>query len=158
MQRKPLKHTGDKTSPAQQRINRANSIATLARLLELNFPEGAQMITLGYESAVYAPVGECAEADIRAWVRLARAQVGRAFQYVRTLEQGQDNGPATVHRIVTACKAETVAELAACWHYGPTSMNAVAAGELPALAGRLAANVAEPNRKTWVSSRGLKRP
>lgn len=88
MQRKSSKRTGDKTNPAQRRINRELSVKTLSRLLELNFPAGAQMITLGYESVDYAPMGECAEADIRAWVKLARAQIGGRFQYVRAIGRG----------------------------------------------------------------------
>lgn len=157
MQQKPLKHTGDKTSPVQQRINRANSLAALSRLLELNFPMGARMLTLGYEPAEYAPVGEFAEADICAWVRRVRARLGGSFQYVRVTAHGQASETATVHRIVTVCPEYTAYALAEIWTYGPITVDEIGAGELSALAGQLAANAAAPNRKTWVSSKGLKR-
>lgn len=158
MQQKPLKHTGDKTSPAQQRINRANSISTLSRLLELNFSVGAQLITLGYESVDYAPAGEFAETDIRAWVRRAKARLGGSFRYVRATGWGRNDDPVIVHRVIVICPAETAKTLAAVWTYGPVWVDEVGAGELPALAGQLAANAAAPNHKTWVSSRGLNRP
>lgn len=162
MQRKSSKRTGDKTNPAQRRINRELSVKTLSRLLELNFPAGAQMITLGYESVDYAPMGECAEADIRAWVKLARAQIGGRFQYVRAIGRGGGNDSTVVHRIITAYPKETVAMLAENWIYGPVLVDEVEPGELAALAGQLAgqpaASAAAPNRKTWMAARGLKRP
>lgn len=157
MRHKVLKRTGDKTNPAQRRINRANSIATLARLLELNFPVGAQMITLAYESVDCPPASECAEADIRTWIRLARAQMGGAFQYVRAIGQGGDNEPAIVYRIITELSNSTAWDIATIWPRGFIRVEEIGAGELPTLAGWLAANAAGPNRKTWVSSRGLKR-
>lgn len=158
MRQKILKRTGDKTSPAQRRINRANSLAALSRLLELNFSAGARLITLGYESAAYAPVGKYAEANIKAWVRLARAQMGGTFRYVRAMRQTRGSNPAIVHLVVTVCPEAAVGALAASWEYGPTSVTEVNAGELSALAKWLAENEAAPNCKTWISSRGLKRP
>lgn len=158
MRQKVLKRTGDKTNPAQRRINRVNSIATLARLLELNFPAGAQMITLAYESVDFPPAGECAEADIRTWIRLARAQMGGAFQYVRAIGQGGDNEPAIVYRIITELPSSTAWDIATIWPHGFIRVEEIGARELPALAGWLAANAAGPNRKTWMASRGLKRP
>lgn len=157
MRHKVLKRTGDKTNPAQRRISRANSIATLARLLELNFPVGAQMITLAYESVDCPPASECAEADIRTWIRLARAQMGGAFQYVRAIGEGGDNEPAIVYRIITELSNSTAWDIATIWPRGFVRVEEIGAGELPTLAGWLAANAAGPNRKTWVSSRGLKR-
>lgn len=157
MRQEVLKRTGDKTSPAQRRINRANSLAVLSRLLELNFSAGARLITLGYESADYAPERECAEADIKAWVRSARAQMGGTFRYVRAANQARAT-PAIVHRVVTVCPKAAVGALAASWEYGPTSVTEVSAGELSALAKWLAANEAAPNCKAWISSRNLKRP
>lgn len=50
-----------------------------------------------------------------------------------------------------------VGALAEIWTYGPITVDEIGAGELSALAGQLAANAAAPNRKTWVSSKGLKR-
>ena len=157
MQQKILKRTGDKTSPAQRRINRANSLATLSRLLELNFSTGARLITLGYTPTDCAPAGEYAETDIKAWVRSARAQMGGTFRYVRATGQGRGGDPAIVHRVVTVCPEASVESLAASWRYGPTSVAEVRAGELPTLAKWLAASEAAPNRRTWISSRGLKR-
>ncbi len=157
MQRKSSKHTGDKTKPAQQRINRKLSVSTLLHLLELNFSTGCHVITLGYESAEYAPAGEYAEADIRAWVKCARAQLGGKFQYVRATEHGRDGDYAAVHRIVTAYPERTARALAEIWTYGPIRVDAIGAGELPALAGYLTANAAVPNRRSWIASRGLKR-
>lgn len=158
MRQKVLKRTGDKTNPAQRRINRELSVKTLSRLLELNFPAGAQMITLAYESVDCPPAGECAEADICTWIRLARAQMGGAFQYVRAIGQGGDNEPAIVHRIITAIPSSTAWDIATIWPRGFIRVEEIGAGELPTLAGWLAANAAGPNRKTWMASRGLKRP
>lgn len=158
MQRKSSKRTGDKTNPAQRRINRELSVKALSRLLELNFPAGAQMITLAYESVDCAPVGECAEADIRTWVRLARVQIGGVFRYVRAIGQGGGNEPAIVHRIITELPNSAAWDIATIWPCGFISVEEIGAGELPTLAGWFAANAAGPNRKTWVSSRGLKRP
>lgn len=157
MQRKSSKRTGDKTSPAQRRINRELSVKALSRLLELNFPAGAQMITLAYESVDCPPAGECAETDIRTWIRLARAQIGGVFQYVRAIGQGGGNEPAIVHRIITEIPNSTAWDIATIWPRGFISVEEIGAVELPALAGWLAANAAGPNRKTWASSRGLKR-
>lgn len=157
MELKPSKNAGNKTSPAQRRINRANSLAALSTVLQVNFSEGARLIALGYESAEYAPVGEFAQSDIRAWVRQVRTQLGGVFRYVRATEWGREDCPATVHRIVVAYPEAAAGVLAASWPHGPAWVEDITPRELPALAGRIAADAAATNRRTWIASRGLKR-
>lgn len=68
MTRQPAKHIGGKTPAAQQRINRALSAASLSRLLQLNFAQGAYLIELTYDPARYVPVGVYATQDIQDWL------------------------------------------------------------------------------------------
>lgn len=83
------KHTGNKTSPTQQRINRARSTAELSRLLQLNFSDGACLIALTYDPEGYVPVGVFVEPDIVDWLRRSRRQTGSTFRYVRTTDMGR---------------------------------------------------------------------
>lgn len=156
MPRQSSKHTGNKTSPAQQRRNQAMSEATLSRLLQMNFSNGAFQIILSYDAGGYVPVGEYAAQDISDWIRLARRYLGGTFQYVRTMEPGPDPNPMTVHRIITSCRGWEANAIAAKWQYGPAKVEPIDAGQLPALAGLLKGN-AKPgsNRPSWVPSVGL---
>lgn len=142
-----------KTNPAQQRINRAKSVATLSRLLQLNFQHGARLIVLAYEPGGYVPVGAYADPDILDWLRLCAKQLGGGFQYVRATAQE----PATVHRVVTAIQRVEADGLAAQWEYGPAWVEEIAGGQLPALAEQIAGKPGA-YRRSWTASRRLKRP
>jgi len=152
MPRRFTKHHGDKTSPAQQRINRAQAVATLARLLQLNFPDGARLIVLAYDEGSYCPVGVYAKQDVVDWVGLSRRQMGGVFQYVRVMEQDR----ATIHHVVTPIQRAEAERLAANWKYGPAWVDEITDGQLPALAEQFAGK-AEGRRHSWSTSRGLKR-
>ena len=157
MSRRSTKHCGGNTSPAQQRINRAKSVATLAHLLQLNFPKGARLIVLTYYPGRYAPVGAYAEPDIVAWLRQSARQLGGGFQYVRSTEQG----PAPIHRVITSIQRAEAEALAVHWEYGPARVEEIAGGQLPALAEQIAGKPEAYRRfrhHSWTTSKGLKRP
>lgn len=157
MTRQSTKHSGGRTLPAQQRINRAKSLSTLSDLLHLNFSTGDCLIVLGYRSGQYIPTGEYAEADIVDWVRRSKRQLAYGLKYVRATEQDR-NGERTVHRIIVGAPKKSAVVLAAYWEYGPAQVEEIQAGQLPALAERLIKNTETvPNHKTWAASRGLKR-
>lgn len=153
MLRKSAKHCGGGTSPAQQRINRARSVAALSRLLELNFPGGARLIVLAYDPGGYIPAGAYAEPDIVDWLRWASRQLGGAFQYVRATAQE----PATVHRVITAIQRADAEGLAAHWEYGPASVEEIAGGQVSTLAEQIAGKPGA-YRRAWTASKGLTRP
>lgn len=158
MSRQSSKHTGDKTSPAQRRINRAMSMATLSSLLQQNFSEGARLIVLPYSPGGYIPTGEYAEQDIREWVRLSRKQLGSAFQYVRFTGQGHSAQSASVHHVAVPLHLEAAEHLAGTWEYGPARIEEVECGQLLTLAAQLMANArTRPGQHTWAASRGLRR-
>ena len=142
-----------KTNPAQQRINRAKSVATLARLLQLNFQHGARLIVLAYEPGGYVPVGAYADPDISDWLRLCAKQLGGGLQYVRATAQE----PATVHRVIMGIESTEAKALAGLWEYGPAWVEEIEGGQFPALAEQLAGKP-EAYRRSWTASRGLKRP
>ena len=87
MMRQSTRHSGEKTSAAQQRINHALSVASLSRLLQLNFSQGAYLIGLAYDPARYVPAGVYAAQDIQDWIRGVRNQMGTPLRYIRTMEQ-----------------------------------------------------------------------
>ena len=153
MPRRSAKHCGGGTSPAQQRINRARSVATLSRLLELNFPGGARLIVLSYDPDGYIPAGAYAEPDIVDWLRWVSRQLGGVFQYVRATAQE----PTTVHRVITAIQRTDAEDLAAHWEYGPASVEEIADEQFPVLAEQIAGK-AGAYRHSWIASKGLKRP
>lgn len=158
MPRQSLKHAGDRTSPTQQRINQAMSIATLSNLLQLNFADGARLIVLAYNPGGYIPTGAYAELDITEWVRRSRKQLGSAFQYVRFTGQGHGDRPATVHHVVVPFHLEAAEHLAGAWAYGLARVEKVECGQLVTLAAYLMANArTRPGRHTWAASRGLRR-
>ena len=150
------KHRGNKTNPAQQRINQAVSEATLSRLLQMNFSDGAFQIVLTYEAGGYIPVGAYAAQDIKDWILASRRFLGGTFQYVRTMEQGRDGKPVTVHRVITSCREWEAKAIAAKWKYGPAKVEPIETGQLPILAGLLKGNVkAEAGCHSWKASKGL---
>lgn len=153
MPRRSTKHCGGNTSPAQQRINRARSAATLSRLLQLNFPNGARLIVLSYTPGGYIPVGVYADPDIKKWIRLSARKLGGAFQYVRAPAQEPD----AVHRVVAAVRRSEAEALAGLWQYGPAWVDELEPGQFPTLAEQLAGK-AEPIRCSWIASEGLKHP
>lgn len=157
MQRKSSKHTGNKTKPSQQRINRANSIAALSRLLELNFSAGAHMITLSYAPMDPAFIEKHARADMYVWTRACQIRLGGSFRCARTASPRRDDSGAAVYHVITSCDAETAKLLAFIWPHGPTRVEPVEAAQLPALAERLAGAPRLPNRRIWSVSRNLKR-
>ena len=158
MQIQSSKHPGNKTRPAQQRINQAMSIATLSRLLQLNFPDGARLIVLAYHPDGYIPAGACAEPDITGWVRSSRKQLGGAFQYVRFTGQGHDDRPATVHYVVGPLQLEAAGRLASAWEHGPARTEKIECRQLVTLAAYLMENArTRPGQHTWAASRGLRR-
>lgn len=150
------KHTGNKTSPAQQRINRAMSLATLSHLLQLNFRDGARLITLTYAPNSYIPVGAYAERDITNWIRACRKQTGGEFQYVRAAERREGTRNIT-HRVVVSCQLEKAQGLAAGWIYGLATVEDIAGEQFPALAQRLVCGaLTGQGRHSWAASRNLK--
>lgn len=159
MTRQPAKHIGGKTPAAQQRINRALSAASLSRLLQLNFAQGAYLIELTYDPARYVPVGVYATQDIQDWLQGARHQVGAPLQYVRTMEQRQgDNWQLTVHRVVVSCSRTDAEKIAAKWAYGLTWVKLVEPEYLPALAEQFSkCPAAAAGRRSWSPSKGLVR-
>lgn len=155
MPRQSVRHHGNRTSPAQQRINRALSEAALSRLLQMNFSGGARVIVLAYEPGGYVPVGAYAEPDITGWVRRSREQLGGVFRYVRVTARAGE-GAATVHRVVVPCQCTEAAALAARWEHGPAWTEAVEPGQLAALAEQLLANAQSGVcRHSWKASKGL---
>ena len=157
MQIQSSKHPGSKTRPAQQRINQAMSLATLSRLLQLNFPDGARLIMLAYHSDGYIPTGACAEQDITGWVRSSRKQLGGAFQYVRFTGQGHGDRPATVHHVAVPLHLEAAEHLAGTWKYGPARIEKIECAQLVTLAAQLMANArVRPGQHAWAASRGLR--
>ena len=152
------KHPGNKTRPAQQRINQAASVATLSRLLQLNFPDGARLIVLPYAPGGYIPTGVYAEQDIAGWVRSSRKRLGNAFQYVRITGQGHSDPPATVHHVAVPLQLEAAEHLASMWEYGPAQTKKIECGQLATLAAQLMVNArTRPGQHTWAASRGLRR-
>lgn len=148
---------GRKTSPAQQRINRAQSEASFSRLLQSNFSDGAHQIVLAYETGGYVPVGVYALQDIQDWIRETKHQLGAPLKYIRTMErvQGDDN-PITIHHVVVSCRLAEAERIAARWEYGPAWVECIGPGQLPALAEQLfKASAAGSRRRSWSSSRGL---
>ena len=157
MSRQSSKHTGDKTSPAQQRINRAVSMATLSNLLQLNFADGARLIVLAYSPGGYIPTGVYAEQDIREWVRLSRKQLGSAFRYVRFTGQGHSAQSAAVHHVAVPLHLEAAEHLAGTWEYGPARIEKIECAQLVTLAAQLMANArVRPGQHAWAASRGLR--
>lgn len=150
-------HSGGRTSPAQQRINREQSESSLFHLLQRNFSGGAHQIVLAYEVGGYVPVGVYAQQDVRGWIREAKRRLGIPLRYVRTMEQGQgDDKPVTVYRVVVACAREEAERIAAKWEHGPAWVECVEPGQLPALAEQFSgASTAGSGRRSWISSRGL---
>lgn len=153
MPRRSAKHSGGSTSPAQQRINQARSVATLSQLLELNFPGGARLIVLSYDPDGYIPTGSYADPDILDWLRRASRQLGGVFQYVRATAQE----PTTVHRVITAIQRADAEDLATHWEYGPASVEEITDRQIPALAEQIAGNP-KAYRHAWAASKGLSRP
>lgn len=159
MTRQPEKHSVGKTSAAQQRINRAMSVASLSRLLLLNFSDEAYQIVLAYEASGYVPVGVYAMQDAQDWIRGARRQLCAPLRYVRTMEQRQgDDKPLTVHRVVVLCQRADAERIAAKWTHGPAWVKYIEPGQLPALAEQFSSDVtAGSGRHSWASSRNLMR-
>lgn len=156
MQRRSLPHPGNKTSPAQQRINRAMSMAALSRLLQTNFADGARLIVLAYSPGGYIPTGTYAEQDITEWVRLSRKQLGGSFQYLRFTGQGHSPQTATVHHVAVPLHLGAVERLAGIWEYGPARIERVECGQLVELAEQLEGSAnAGPWRRAYSSSKGL---
>lgn len=157
MTRQSTKYDGGKTSAAQQRINHALSVASLSRLLQLNFSQGAYLIELAYDPARYVPVGVYAAQDIQDWIRAARHQIGTPLRYVRTMEQRQgDDKPLTVHHVVISCCRTDAEKIAAKWTHGLTWVKIVEPGHLPALAHWFSRrSAAEAGRHSWIPSKGL---
>lgn len=157
MTRQSTKHSGGKTTAAQQRINQALSVASLSRLLQLNFAQGAYLIELSYDPDHYVPVAAYVEQDVSAWLRVARRQLNE-FQYVRAIEWARDDRPNTVHHVIMDLPKEDAECVMANWTLGPTRIKEIAGGQVPALAERLVANAGtETGRRAWTASRGLKR-
>ena len=157
MTRQPTKHSGEKTSAAQQRINRAMSAASLSRLLLMNFSDEAYQIVLAYEADGYVPVGVYAVQDAQDWIRGARRQLYAPLRYVRTMEQGQgDDKPFTVHRVIVSCQRADAERIAAKWAHGPAWVEYIEPGQLPALVEQFSGYVtAGSGRHSWGSSKGL---
>lgn len=157
MTRQSTRHSGGKTSAAQQRINHALSVASLSRLLQLNFSQEAYLIGLAYDPARYIPAGVYAAQDIQDWIRGVRNQMGTPLRYVRTMEQRQgDDKPLTVHYVVISCSQVDAEKIAAKWAHGPTWVRPIEPGCLPALAKWFSRrSAAEAGRHAWVPSNGL---
>lgn len=157
MMRQSTRHSGEKTSAAQQRINHALSVASLSRLLQLNFSQGAYLIGLAYDPARYVPVGVYAAQDIQDWIRGVRNHVDFPLRYVRAMAQRRDSDrPLTVHHVVISCCRADAERIAAKWAHGPTWVKPVEPGYLPALAYWFSRRSAtEAGRHTWIPSKGL---
>lgn len=156
MSRQSLPHPGNKTSPAQQRINRALSVAMLSRVLQMNFSDGARLITLAYNSGGYIPTGIYAERDIAEWVRSSRKKLGGAFRYVRITGEGHSAQPAAVHHVAVPLQLEAAEYLAGLWEYGPTRIEKIECEPLVALAGQLIGSASVgPCRRSYSVSKGL---
>ena len=153
MPRRSTKHCGGNSSPAQQRINRARSVAMFLQVIQLNFSSGARLIVLTYDPTGYVPAGAYAEPDIAGWVRLAVRKMGGAFQYVRTTAQE----PAPVHRMITSIERAEAEAIAGLWEYGPALVEDLEPGQLPALAEQIIGK-AGAFRRSWTASKGLRRP
>lgn len=157
MTRKSTKHSGGKTSAAQLRINRALSVASLSRLLQLNFAQGAYLIELSYAPEHYASVPAYVEHDVSAWLRIARRQV-KAFQYVRAIEWPRGDKLTAAHHVIMDLSREDVECVMENWTLGPAQIREIASGQVPALAEQLVQNAgSETGRHAWAASRGLKR-
>lgn len=157
MTQESTKHSGEKTSEAQQRINHALSVASLSRLLQLNFSQGAYLIRLAYDPARYVPTGVYAAQDIQDWIRWARHQMGTPPRYIRTMEQC-GNKLLTVHHVVISCCQADAEKIAAKWAHGSTWVRPVEPRYLPALAHWFSRrSAAEAGRRTWSPSKGLVR-
>lgn len=155
MTRQSTRHSGGKTSAAQQRINHALSVGSLSRLLQLNFSQGAYLIGLAYDPARYVPAGVYAAQDIRDWIRGVRNQMGTPLRYIRTMEQC-GNKLLTVHHVVISCCRADAEKIAAKWAHGPTWVKTVEPGYLPALAHWFSRrSAAEAGRHAWIPSKGL---
>lgn len=142
MTRQSTRHSGGKTSAAQQRINHALSVASLSRLLQLNFSQGAYLIGLAYDPARYVPTGVYAAQDIQDWIRGVRNQMGTPLRYVRTMEQCGNKLLTVHHVVISCCRADWV--------------KTVESGYLPALAHWFSRrSAAEAGRHAWVPSKGL---
>lgn len=159
MTRQSTRHSGGKTSAAQQRINHTQSVANLSRLLQLNFSQEAYLIELAYDPARYVPVGVYAAQDIQDWIRGVRNHVDFPLRYVRAMAQGRDGGnPLTVHCVVISCCRADAEKIAAKWARGPTWVRPIEPGCLPALAKWFSKrSAAEAGRRTWSPSKGLVR-
>ena len=152
MPRRSTKHCGGNSSPAQQRINRARSVAMFSQVIQLNFSSGARLIVLTYDPGGYVPAGAYAEPDIVSWIRLSARKMGGAFQYVRTTAQES----APVHRMITSIGRSEAEALAGLWSYGPAWVEDLEPGQFPALAEQIIGKT-DPFRRSWTASKGLKR-
>lgn len=144
MQSQFTKHDRTKTTPAQWRGNRKRSKAALAQLFQTNFPTGAQLVTLAYDAGGYIPAGIYAVDDIRRCLSFARRHSG-PFKYIRIMRQG-------THWAIVE-RADAAAEILAAWSFGPASVEAITAGQLPALLELLPAEPdTPPCARLWSAS------
>ena len=156
MSRQSTKHSGDKSSPAQQRKNRAMSAAALFRLLQLNFSEGARLIVLTYDLSGYVPSWAYAQPDRLHRIRKA---AGGAFTYVRIIERQLSPQPAIVHRVVISLRREDAQQFAEQWKHGPAWAEEITVGQFPALVEQVFKNEKGGGCfRCWSPSKGLKRP
>lgn len=160
MPRKASKHTGNKTSPVQKRLNRKYARLKLTRLLNLNYPNGAYQLILTYAPDGYIPDGIHATPDIAVWLRATRGYVYNEFQYIRTIELKREKGKIIpIHRVIMDPACSKVEDLAAIWQYGPFYVERITPEQFPMWA-RRAITAKKPCLywKCWVSSAGLKQP
>lgn len=158
-----MSHDGKHTDVCQQRINARNSRATLVALLNANFQDGAQLLTLTYRAGTRAPSYQLAVLQVADWIRAARRASGQPLRYIRTTTQ-KTARHYPVHRIVLAQPEPAVSALAALWRYGPVTSEPIQKGAPEALAAYLITPALHdgqrimPNRRIWAASRGLIRP
>lgn len=159
MSRQSTKHSGNKSSPAQQRKNRAMSAAALSRLLQLNFSAGARLIVLTYDPSGYIPSWAYAQPDMVDWLHRIRKAAGGAFPYVRIIERQLDPQPAIVHRVVVPLRREDAQRFAEQWKHGPAWAEEITVGQFPALIEQVFKNEKDGGCfRCWSPSKGLKRP